>query len=62
MYPLFIYTKQVMNITGKSERYSRVILNKIKAHYNKEEHQLVTVEEYCKYMGVTIEQIKPYLK
>jgi hypothetical protein len=48
---LCIYPKDVQRITGKSERYGRMLLNKIKEYFEKEEHQFVTVEEFCKYTG-----------
>ena len=48
---LCIYPKDVQRITGKSERYGRMLLNKIKQYFEKEEHQFVTVEEFCKYTG-----------
>lgn len=52
-----IYPKDVMIITGKSERYSREILKKVKAHFRKEEYQYITVNEFCIYMGLDIDQI-----
>ncbi|MCG2612365.1 hypothetical protein LZZ90_12690 [Flavobacterium sp. SM15] len=52
-----IYPKDIQLITGKSERQSRNILAKIKAHNNKEKHQLVTIHEFCLYMGLDPEVI-----
>jgi len=49
---LCIYPKDVQRITGKTERYSRMLLKKIKDHFNKEDHQVITVEEFCQYMGL----------
>jgi hypothetical protein len=54
---VIIYPKDVMIITGKSESYSRDLLKKIKAHLNKEEHQYISVQEFCTYMGLSIEEI-----
>lgn len=48
---LCIYPKDVQRITGKSERYGRMLLQKIKQYFEKEEHQFITVEEFCKYTG-----------
>lgn len=48
---LCIYPKDVQRITGKSERYGRMLLQKIKQYFEKEEHQFVTLEEFCKYTG-----------
>lgn len=54
-----IYPKDIMRITGKSERYSRRLLNRIKKHLNKSSHQFVTVSELAVFTGIdqlTIEQ------
>lgn len=47
-----IYPKDIQQITGKSERQCRNIINKIKEDLNKEKHQAVTFEEFYKYMGI----------
>jgi hypothetical protein len=57
-----IYPKDIMLLTGKSERYSRDILKKIKSHFNKLEYQCVTVSEFCIYMGLNEELIQSILK
>ena len=58
---LCIFPKDVQRITGKSERYGRMLLQKIKAHLKKEEHQFITIEEFCQYTGINKEIIIPYL-
>ena len=47
-----IYPKDIMIITGKSERYSRNILNQIKTKLNKEKFQIVTINELCDFLGI----------
>ena len=47
-----IYPKDIMIITGKSERYSREILKKIKTHFDKEDYQCISIKEFCLYMGL----------
>jgi flagellin-specific chaperone FliS len=47
-----IYPKDIQQITGKSERQCRNIINKIKVDLNKEKHQAVTFEEFYQYMGI----------
>ena len=42
---LCIYPKDVQLITGKSERYSRMLLQKVKEKFSKEEHQFVSIED-----------------
>jgi hypothetical protein len=56
-----VYPKDVMRITGKSERYARKVLNGIKKHLNKPSHQFVTVIEFSTYTGIDISTIEKYL-
>ncbi len=56
-----IYPKDVMRITGKSERYARKFLNEIKKHFEKSSHQFVTVREFSSYTGIDIFTIEKYL-
>ena len=53
-----IYPKDIMIITGKSERYSRYLIQRIKKHLKKEDHQVVSVSEFCEYMGLNEEEIQ----
>lgn len=53
-----IYPKDIMIITGKSERYSRYLIQRIKKHFNKEEHQVVSIAEFCTYMGLEISDVE----
>lgn len=59
---IVIYTKDIMIITGKSERYSRIILNKIRKQLNKKEHQLITFKEFSDYIGIPMTEIENTLK
>jgi hypothetical protein len=58
---LCIYPKDVQRITGKSERYGRMLLQKIKSHFEKKEHQFVTVEEFCLYTGIKKDEVILFL-
>ncbi|QBO58511.1 hypothetical protein [Chryseobacterium salivictor] len=53
-----IYPKDIQIITGKSERYSRHLIIKIKTALNKEKHQVLTIREFCTYMGIPYESIQ----
>lgn len=53
-----IYPKDVQRITGKSERYSRTLLHKVRLHFSKQDHQFVSIEEFCKYTGLHVDQVK----
>ena len=54
-----IYPKDIMKLTGKGERYARTVHKKIREHYGKAPHQLLTVLEVCQYFGISAESIQP---
>ncbi|HWC53426.1 MAG TPA: hypothetical protein VG676_07570 [Chitinophagaceae bacterium] len=58
---LCIYPKDVQRITGKSESYGRLLLKKIKIHLKKQDHQVITVEEFCQYMGLKKEDVLSFI-
>ena len=51
-----------MQITGKSERYSREILRKIKTLHNKQKHQLVSLKEFCDFIGLNTDEVERKIK
>ncbi len=58
---LCIYPADVQAITGKSERYSRGLLKKIKSTFKKENHQFITIAEFCNYTGIPLPEVKKIL-
>jgi len=34
----------------------------IKKRYKKQEHQFVTIDEFCQYTGLKAEQLHPFIK
>ena len=56
-----IYPKDVQRITGKSYRTARLMLLEVKKHFNKQEHQLVSIEEFCNYAGLKAEDVMPLI-
>ena len=56
-----IYPKDIQCITGRSERYGRKLLNKIKDHLGKEPHQFVTVNEFSEYSGIEVDIVNEYI-
>ncbi|MBZ9650605.1 hypothetical protein [Psychroflexus montanilacus] len=55
-----IYPKDIAMITGKTVRHGRSLLQRIRKHYNKEPHQVVSISEFCAYMGLKEEEISVY--
>lgn len=47
-----IYPKDVANITGKSVKSACRLIARIRIELGKEAHQILTVSEFCKYMGL----------
>lgn len=58
---LCIYPKDVQRITGKSERYSRMLLQKIKASLGKERNQFITIKEFSNFTGVEEKSVIDYI-
>lgn len=55
---IVIHPKDIMIITGKSERYSRYLIQRIKKHLGKEEHMVISIEEFCGYMGLDQDRVE----
>lgn len=58
---IVIYPKDVERVTGKSYRQSLRILHNIRKSLNKLENEFVTIEEFCQYSGLKIEQVEPLI-
>ena len=56
-----IYPKDIVRITGKSERYARKLIDKMKIQLSKNENQFISVDEFCQFTGLKIEQVKPLI-
>lgn len=56
-----ICPKDIQLITGKSYRQSLRIIEKIKEENNKPKSGLITIEEFCNYTGLNIEQVTEYI-
>lgn len=52
-----VYPKDVQILTGRSERWGREIIKKIKLHFSKQQHQVVTIDELCLYLGLEKETV-----
>lgn len=57
-----IYPKDIQIVTGRSERYGREVIRKIKQANGKANHQLVTIEEFCHYLGLQLDSVLQRLK
>ena len=47
-----VNSSHVSDLMGITVRSGREILTKIKLHFNREKHQIVTVDMFCEYFGI----------
>jgi hypothetical protein len=52
----------LQRITGKSDRYGRQLLDKIRQHFAKKPHQFVSTGEFCLFSGLNTKQVTPFLE
>ena len=62
MQRVVIYPKDIVLLTGKSEKYGRRLLKQIKAKLAKEDHQFVTIEEFCIFTGIPNQVVERLIK
>lgn len=58
---LCIYPKDIQRITGKSYRQSARLLQKIRTELRKLENEFVSVEEFCQYTSLKLEQVEAFI-
>lgn len=58
---LIIYPKDIQRITGKSERYGRSLINKIKRSKSKTKGQFVSLNEFAEFTGLSVAEVESYL-
>lgn len=58
---IFIYAKDIENISGRSLRTCRTILKKIRQYYKKKPFDPVTVKEFCEFMNIKEDLLKDFL-
>ena len=55
---LVIYAKDVMIITGKSERTARHLLQRIRERNGKKQGNYVSLVEFCEFTGLKEEMVR----
>ena len=58
---IVIYPQDIALITGRSDRYGRMIIKRIKEHLDKESYQLITIQEFADYIAIDIDIIEAVL-
>jgi predicted DNA-binding transcriptional regulator AlpA len=59
---IVLNTKDIMLITGKSERTSRRLLKEIRRSARNTRVSFVSLEQFCSFTGMTREEVIPYLQ
>ncbi|MCF1753184.1 hypothetical protein [Mariniradius sediminis] len=55
-----VYPKDVMAMTGRSERYCQLLLWKIRKFYKKKPKQFVSIEEFSRFSGIPVREIERF--
>ena len=58
---IVIYTKDVMNITGRKERAAKKLLANIRKKYKKSRGGFISVDEFCEYTMLNKESVEKFL-
>ncbi len=58
---IVIYARDIQNITGRSERTARLLLQKIRKAFGKKAGQFVTVSEFCQFTNPAEDMVNRFL-
>jgi hypothetical protein len=53
-----VYAKDIVTLTGRSERTAQRLLQKIRKLLGKNNDQYITIEEFCRFTGFKEEELK----
>lgn len=59
---MVIFARDIQNITGRSERTSRLLMQKIRKALGKKVGQFISIAEFCRYTGLCEEEVQSFLK
>ena len=54
---MVVYTKDIEQLTGRTDRYCRKIMQKMRRHYGKAKDQLISVGELAAYLGLPLQEV-----
>lgn len=58
---IIIYPKDIQRITGKSERYGRTLIKRIKQSRSKTADQFISLNEFAEFTGLSVDEVESYL-
>ncbi len=53
-----IYAQDIMILTGRSRSYAYYSLKRVKEHYGKLKHQLVTIQEFAEFHAIPVNDLR----
>lgn len=53
-----IYAQDIMLLTGRSRSYAYYCLKRVKEHYGKSKHHLVTIQEFAEFHGIPVDGLR----
>ena len=59
---LVINVTDLMLMIGISESTARRLMKRMKMYFNKEQSDLITVNEFCKFTGLDKDDVEEYLR
>ena len=58
---IIIYAKDVEVITGRRPRTAYLLMNKVRAFYNKGNREYITIYEFCSFMKIDVGEVMEVL-
>lgn len=58
---IVIYARDIENITGRRERTSRLLMQRIRKAYGKKPGQFISISEFCSFVGLKEEEVRQFL-
>jgi hypothetical protein len=62
LHRIFFYTADLKMISGKSDRTCQRQMQLMRDFFGLREHQQLTVYHACDFLGLTMEQLIPYIR
>jgi hypothetical protein len=59
---VIIYTRDIENIMGRHKRTAFRVMQKIRKQNNKRNGDVVTIKEFCTYMKMDEQMVRPFLE
>ncbi len=59
---IIIYPKDVVRITGRSERTARKLIQKVRLIFGKSPDEFVTIKEFCTVFGIEEQLVFDFIK